>query len=199
MAKFSPHWDLFRDAVEGRPSYGTFELINGEPYFSEGCVPRGAKPNLVLLVELFRSETLLPREIRDWLADLFDPNATSDFHFKELSRRKPGKLKKSETQDLGAAIFFHKLCDEGIHRKEAFHRTRERFEIKKTVLDEAIALYRSAMAETEKLNREEDAADRAAVIENRKLRERKKGLSDGESGIPSDFAGAPISDKPKNI
>ena len=72
------------------------EFINGMPSRCSGSIPYGAEPRLDLLVDLFRSDTPIPKEIRDWLADLLDPNAASDFQFKELLRRKQGKPEKPQ-------------------------------------------------------------------------------------------------------
>jgi hypothetical protein len=158
MAKLAPCWDVFRDTVEGRESVVACHFSDGQPYYSLESIPQNANPDLSLLVDLFRSDTLIPREIRDWLADLFDPNATTDFPFKELARRKPGKPEKALSRNWDAAAFFDALCEEGIHRKAAIAQTMAKFALAKTVLEEAIRSYRVASEEHARVLREEDGA-----------------------------------------
>ena len=99
MAKLAPCWNVFRHTVEGRESVVSCHFSDGQRYYGKS-IPQNAKPDLSLLVDLFRSDTQIPREIRDWLADLLDPNAKSDFQFKELARRRPGKPEKALSEAL---------------------------------------------------------------------------------------------------
>jgi hypothetical protein len=129
-------------------------------------IPKGSRPNINLLAELLRSETPIPSDIRIWLADMMDENATSDFQFKVLSKRKRGAKVNGDSANWDAAKYFEELIDKGETRKRAMGKTEEKCGIKKSSINNAVASRRSAQEESDAINREflHEELDRLAEV-----------------------------------
>ena len=106
-------WEFVRDAVEGRQSTASCSVSNDRIVFDAAPVAKRAKPNLKLLSQILRSEEPLPVIAREWLADLFDPDAGSEFRVTALSRRARGPGRTSHCHNWDAAAYAERRMAEG--------------------------------------------------------------------------------------
>jgi hypothetical protein len=98
-------WSLVRDTVEGRQSTASCSVTDGRICFHAAPIAKRAEPNLRLLSAILRSDEPLPPIAREWLADLFDPRADSEFRVKELVRRSRGPGRVSDCHNWDAADY----------------------------------------------------------------------------------------------
>ena len=73
MPKLPPAWDALIDHVEGAEAPFSCAVIDGLPYLSNAPIP--SKPSLSKLAEVLRSDAEIPREIRNWIADMMTPGS----------------------------------------------------------------------------------------------------------------------------
>jgi hypothetical protein len=106
-------WEFVRDAVEGRQSIASCSVSNDGIVFDANPVAKRATPNLKLLSQILRSDEPLPAIAREWLADLFDPDAGSEFRVKALSRRARGPGRTSHCHNWDAAAYTERRMAEG--------------------------------------------------------------------------------------
>jgi hypothetical protein len=106
-------WEFVRDAVEGRQSTASCSVREGRIVFDATPVAKRAKSNLKLLSQILRSDESLPAIAREWLADLFDPDAASEFRVKALSRRARGPGLTGHCHDWDAAAYAERRMQEG--------------------------------------------------------------------------------------
>lgn len=139
-------WRLFMATVEGRPSQASCAWSSGAPAFDPQPIPPGSEPNLKLLAEMLRSDAEVPAEVRRWLADLVDPEGTSEFHFKRLSKRGRGARVKGVAVNWEAASAFERYCSEGMARKQAIWRVQQEFSLSRASVEAAAKSLRAARA-----------------------------------------------------
>lgn len=106
-------WEFVRDTVEGRQSTASCSVKNGRIVFYAAPVGKRAEPNLRLLSQILRSDEPLPSVAREWLANLFDPDADSEFRVKELSRRARGPGRTGLCHNWDAAAYAELRMEQG--------------------------------------------------------------------------------------
>ncbi len=90
-------WNTFIAQVEGSRSNPSRVALIREKLVWAGIELSDKKlrnPDLQLLADLLRSKRKLPQKVRNWLADLMDPNASSEFKKIKLSKSKRGPNRK---------------------------------------------------------------------------------------------------------
>lgn len=121
-------------------SLGIFELIGqgADP------IPAGATPDLKSIANFLHGTVDIPPQLRGWLADLFDPSASSEFQFKRLSKRKTGRKKGTPAiVQMGLRVF--ELMDEGATRQQAIGKVEEEFKVRRTLVEKAMKEVREAI------------------------------------------------------
>lgn len=98
-------WAFVVDTVEGRQSTASCSVAGGRICLHPAPVAKRAKPNLRLLSAILRSDEPLPPVAREWLANLFDPDADSDFEVKGLVRRSRGPGRVGHCHNWDAAAY----------------------------------------------------------------------------------------------
>jgi hypothetical protein len=139
----NPFWDLLPDTVEGRVRPASFALVDGKPGFSAQAIPRKAPPNLRLLADVLRSENQLPSKIRKWLADLLDPDASTERQLK-LSKRKRGAKTKSISKNWDVAEFVEELLHKGATRQRAIGAAMDKYRLSKSSIEAALSSLKKA-------------------------------------------------------
>lgn len=86
--------DLLSRTVEGIENPASYGFADGTPYFSPRPVEPGAGPNLKLLADYLRSDRPISQHVRDWLADMADPDGIGPSSL-AITRRKNGRPKSS--------------------------------------------------------------------------------------------------------
>lgn len=152
-------WGLFRATVEGRPSQVSSQINDGVPGFSPHPIPKNAKPNLKMLAKMLREREVIPQEIRDWLADMMDEDADSEFQFKKLSRRKRGRRGHGPSANMDAAKFIMRLMDEGKPRKQVLWEAEKKFNLKPSELAAAVRYRKEAIEVDKKITEAELASE----------------------------------------
>lgn len=147
MAEFPPNWDGFFASIEGRQSTFSAPMSDGKPAFGLERVEAGETQNFEILVELLRGGAPLPREVRSWLADIFDKNSKSEFQIKALSRRHRGKPAAEPGQHFEAVRHFRDLVDSGMSRQRALDAAGTKSGIKRSTMEKAIAEFEDAETE----------------------------------------------------
>lgn len=71
------------------------------------------RKNLKLLSQILRSHEPLPPIAREWLADLFDPDADSEFRITALSRRSRGPGRTGHCHNWDAAQYAEQRMEMG--------------------------------------------------------------------------------------
>lgn len=156
MAKLPPCWDLFCTTVEGRQSGFSCELKDGVPAFMAKSIPKGSKPNFDLLVRYLRGNTPMNDYVRNWLADLFDRDATSTFQIKKLVRRSgAGAPANDAFANADAAQYVLDSVDAGQSHKNAVADARKKFGISRSALLKAVARLKSMQAEDMRVRTEQ--------------------------------------------
>lgn len=148
---------LFIDTVEGIESEGSCKLVDGALIVTEQPIKWGDQPDLSLLADVLRSDIELPPHVRAWLADLVDPQASSDaaLMFRNRSAVELGKAlfrKKGPYTDWPIADFVADCIDEmranGVPeralRKRAIAKACDHFGISDTKVTDAIAIRQAA-------------------------------------------------------
>jgi len=151
-------WDLVRATVQGDQSPASCSILDGRIVFSAEPIAKGAKPNLILLSQILRSGEPLPAIAREWLADLFDPAAKSEYQIKTIGRRKRGAKPVGLTNNWDAAQHALELMRWGEtdadlsargERREkwaiAVQSSADEFGITETAVEDAIKSYRDAV------------------------------------------------------
>lgn len=166
MAKLGTPWSIFKHQVEGRPGPMSCVFRDGELQYCSDDIPKGAKPDLKLLADVLRSKIQLPDYIRQWLADLFDPEAGSRFQFRKLEKRKGG-AGPAPTIDFEVVNFIHEEISRRLSgrkpgserrnvaaRKNAIADAVIRFGISIATIEKCLAVYEAALQETFRINEE---------------------------------------------
>ncbi|WP_267356639.1 MULTISPECIES: hypothetical protein [unclassified Methylobacterium] len=139
MAELPPNWAGFFATIEGRESAFSAPMIGGKPaWVGEGIGP-GAEQNFGILVELLRSDAPLAREVRSWLADVFDEKAESEFQVKALVRRRRGKPPTAPEQYIEVTRHFRELIEKGMSRQRALKVVGLKAKITRSTVEKAIA------------------------------------------------------------
>ena len=86
--------DLLSRTVEGIENPASYGLADGTPYFSPRPVQPKSGPNLKLLADYLRSDRPISQHVRNWLADMADPDGTGTSCM-AITRRKNGRPKSS--------------------------------------------------------------------------------------------------------
>ncbi|WP_443971302.1 hypothetical protein [Sphingobium sp. CR28] len=152
-------WEFVRDTVEGRQSPASCSVQDGKIGFHAASVGKRAEPNLKLLSQILRSDEPLPAVAREWLADLFDPDAESEFRVKELSRRARGPGKTGVCHNWDAAAYAEARMELGDRADDpqardprpdkyadAVNTAARKFSIQPSAVKAAIKTRRSAQA-----------------------------------------------------
>lgn len=152
-------WEFVRDTVEGRQSPASCSVQDGKIVFNAAPVGKRAEPNLKLLSQILRSDEPLPAVARKWLADLFDPDADSEFRVKELSRRARGPGRTSVCHNWDAAAYAEARMELGDRADDpqardprpdkyadAVNAAARKFNIQPSAVKAAIKARRSAQA-----------------------------------------------------
>lgn len=105
FATVARKWEFVRDVVEGRQSTASCSVKDGKIVFCATPVKKRAEPNLKLLSEIIRSNEPLPAGARQWIADLLDPDADSEFCVKRLLRRARGPGRTGNCHNWDAAEY----------------------------------------------------------------------------------------------
>ena len=166
MAKFTP-WGTFKDQVEGRPGPTSCVFRDGELQYCSEDIPDSAKPDLKLLADVLRSTIQLPDDIRQWLADLFDPEAGSRFQFRKLEKRQGG-AGPDPIIDFELAHYVEDQTRLGVPRKNTIADAAEGFGVSNSTIEGRLATYKKALEENDRINREN------AEFEKQKARRVKK-------------------------
>ena len=155
--------------VEGTPGPVSCEIKRGVPEWSSNPIPHGASPDLKVLATVLRGKAKLPDEIRQWLADLMDPDGSSKFQFKKLSKRRQGaKSERSSTPDtLEVGNFISDEIHRGVKRKNAIADAVKKFGVSKATIEAKLAEWNEAMEAIWDVNREVEAE--RVLEETRKL------------------------------
>lgn len=157
MSKLPPPWHIFIQTVEGRPGPVSMVMADGRPALSPAPIPKDAKPDVGPLVELLRSKEPIPSDVRTWIADLLEEDATTAVRL-TLARRKAGKAPNAVGAHWDAAEFVDRLVEGGVKQESALIDAEKRFDVKRSTLMAALTSYRSAREEHAAINREEFAA-----------------------------------------
>ncbi|MFZ4542082.1 MAG: hypothetical protein ACOYNL_09860 [Rickettsiales bacterium] len=138
---------IFRDTVEGRPS--EFRLkIEDETLVWDSEIPITANSGTSehLIPQLLRSDFPLTKTFRNWIADLLDPNADTNFCYKDFSRRHSGRRPKWDLWEVEAGLYVEeRVKNDGY--ESAILAAMEEFGLKRTVVKNAYAKVKKARAE----------------------------------------------------
>jgi hypothetical protein len=154
VAKFTP-WGHFRSQVEGRPGAGSCKFEDGELYYCVGRIPKGAEPDLKLLADVLRSKIQLPDDIRQWLADLLDPEAGSRFQFRKLEKRKGGEG-PDPIYDFELIEYVNDQTRLGALPKNIIADAVKKFGMSPSSVRSRLATYKKARDEHDRINRENE-------------------------------------------
>lgn len=161
---------LLQSRVQGSLSQWSINLDQGAPRLNMDGVPAQAEPDLEFLAEYLRSSRPMTDDIRNWLADLMDPNSDCDYQFKKLSLRKPkGRKKLGISPHWDAAEYALSIwvgsevnnqmefdeIPEGMfeYSGKAVEHTARKFGISIKSLEAAITEYRKAKREHDRISR----------------------------------------------
>jgi len=157
FASEAAKWLAVRETVEGQQSPSSCSLLEGRIVFSAKNIPKGAKPDLTLLSHILRSNEPLPPFAREWLADLFDPDAASEFQVKNLARRRRGAKPVGMSNNWDAAQYALQRMEVGDLADDpnaqdvradkweaAIAKAAMNFRISKSAVEAAVKSYREA-------------------------------------------------------
>ncbi|MBA9065449.1 hypothetical protein GGQ91_004866 [Methylobacterium fujisawaense] len=144
MAELPPNWAGFIATIEGRQSTFSAPMIDGKPAWGIEGIGPGSEQNFSILVEVLRGDAPLPREVRSWLADIFDEHSGSELQVKALSRRHRGKPPAGPGQHFEAVRHFRDLVDGGMSRQRALEAAGTKAGIKRSTIEKAIAEFEEA-------------------------------------------------------
>lgn len=152
-------WRAVAATVQGDQSSSSCVMLDGRIVWSARPIPKDAKPNLKLLSEILRSDEPLPRVGREWLANLFDPDAVSDYQIKKINRRRRGGKPAGPSNNWDAAEYALMRMDCGDQADDpkasdgrgdswevAVELAAARFCISETAVEDAVKSYREAKA-----------------------------------------------------
>ena len=142
MPKLPDDWSTFKRAVEGLVTSSSCVIQDGLPVFN--CDPDVQKPpksNLLVLAQVLRGNQPIPQDIRNWLADMMDPEAESSFKF---------QLKKNGRGPKGSGVSLHweaakyvVECDEKkLPRKQTLGNAEKKYNLSRSTILKAIAEYK---------------------------------------------------------
>ena len=106
-------WNLLLTTVLGIESPCRCQFVNGELIFSGQPICKGSPQDLSIFSEIIRSDLHLTTYFREKIADLFDPNAESDFKIEKLSRRDGKNPLDSISHDWDAAAYAEARMERG--------------------------------------------------------------------------------------
>ena len=136
--------------VEGTPGPVSCEIKRGVPEWSSNPIPHGASPDLKVLATVLRGKAKLPDEIRQWLADLMDPDASSTFQFKKLSKRKRGK-KPSPYIDFDLVAYVEAETARGVPRKNTIADAAKGYGVSRSTIEGRLTTHKKAQDEYNQL------------------------------------------------
>ena len=148
MPKLPDDWSTFKRAVEGQVKPSSCVIEGGLPVFnSDPDVQKPPKSNLLVLAQVLRGNQPIPQDIRNWLADMMDPEAESSFKF-QLKKNGRGPKRSGVTRHWEAAKYVVECVSNGVTRKQALGNAETKFNLSRSTLEIAIAEYK-AVEETE--------------------------------------------------
>lgn len=152
-------WRAVAATVQGDQSPSSCVMLDGRIVFSARPITKDAKPNLKLLSDILRSDEPLPKVAREWLANLFDPDAVSDYQVKKIARRRRGAKPAGLSNNWDAAQYALMRMDCGDQADDpkasdgrgdswevAVELAAKRFCISETAVQDAVKSYREAKA-----------------------------------------------------
>lgn len=148
MPKLPDDWSTFKRAIEGQVKPSSCVIEGGLPVFnSDPDVQKPPKSNLLVLAQVLRGNQPIPQDIRNWLADMMDPEAESSFKF-QLKKNGRGPKGSGVTRHWEAAKYVVESVSNGVTRKQALGNAETKFNLSRSTLEIAIAEYK-AVEETE--------------------------------------------------
>jgi hypothetical protein len=140
--------DLLKRSVEGQQSPMAYVLNKGQPAMSAKGIDLNAPVNRQLLIDFLRSDRPIGDDVRNWLADMLDPNKQTNANL-ALSRRR-GKARSNMLDYVEAVEAYMDQRDSDDGYDPAIAHVSEKFGIKKGTLKKAI----SRLEEGIKIHRE---------------------------------------------
>jgi hypothetical protein len=155
MPKLPDDWSTFKRAVEGQVTPSSCVIKGGLPVFnSDPDVQKPPKSNLLVLAQVLRGNQPIPQDIRNWLADMMDPEAESSFKF-QLKKNGRGPKRSVINRNWDAAIYVSECIRNGVTRKQALGNAETKFGLKRSSIEAAIVNYEAAIEENDRVTREE--------------------------------------------
>ena len=135
--------------VEGGAGINFCEVRDDKIVYG-GLIPSDSpqRPHdIKLLANLLRSKIPIPDEVRHWLADLMDEDASSKFQFKKLEKRRRGpKSRRYSTLDIrDVDEFLSKYIAGGGVRKNAITDACAKFKVSPSKIEAAIAEWQEVL------------------------------------------------------
>ena len=155
MVKLPIDWSTFKLAVEGLVTPASCVIDNGLPDLNwTPVLQKPPKSNLLVLAQVLRGNQPIPQDIRNWLADMMDPEAESSFKF-QLKKNGRGPKRSVINRNWDAAIYVSEFIHNGVTRKQALGNAETKFGLKRSSIEAAIANYEAAVEENDRVTREE--------------------------------------------
>jgi len=155
MVKLPVDWSTFKLAVEGLVTPASCVIDNGLPDLNwTPVLQKPPKSNLLVLAQVLRGNQPIPQDIRNWLADMMDPEAESSFKF-QLKKNGRGPKKSVINRNWDAAIYVSECIRNGVRRKQALGNAENKFGLKRASIEAAIADHEAAKDEHDRITREE--------------------------------------------
>ena len=132
MPKLPDDWSTFKRAVEGLVTSSSCVIQDGLPVFN--CDPDVQKPpksNLLVLAQVLRGNQPIPQDIRNWLADMMDPEAESSFKF-QLKKNGRGPKRLGVTRHFEAAKYVVEQVLKNVPRKQALGNAETKFNLSRS-------------------------------------------------------------------
>lgn len=138
-------WDnFFINAVLGLKSDINVIIENDKVVLDmQNKITKETGPNPDLIIQLLRSDNEIPRDVRNFIADLLDPKANTFYAYKKFSSRKGGKIKHSNfNQEV--AVFIENLINEGLKYDSAAEDTAKEFNLSESYVKKQFSFLKEA-------------------------------------------------------
>ncbi len=143
---------LLKDSVEGNESVWGLEIREGKPVINMRGIGYNAKADPKLLAEYLRSEIPISQDIRNWVADLLDPDIKGRVRL-EFKRGRTGNAKKSRMEHLESVKEFMELKNKDGY-DSALKNVSDRCGVPLGTFAKIVAKLEPAIIEHEKISRE---------------------------------------------
>ena len=139
--------------VAGDESPLAYKFVDGRPQIDARGVELCSSVNVELLITFLRSKRPIGKLIRDWLADMLDPNKLTSANL--FLKRRSGQPKKTMLEYREAVEAYVDRRDAGDITDVARENVVERFRIKEgslrkaiTALEKGIRIHRASQIDT---------------------------------------------------